>query len=50
MYNIIKVTGVQQSDSQFLKFIFHLQLLQNAGYIVCVVQCILVAYFFYIYF
>ena len=30
---------------QFLKVTLHLQLLQNIGYIPCVVQCILVTYF-----
>ena len=42
---IIYVTSVQYSDSQFLKIILHLQLLWNIGYIPCVVQYILVAYF-----
>ena len=37
MYNIIQVSGVQHSDSQFLKVMFHLQLLQNIGYIPCIV-------------
>ena len=37
--------GVQYSDSQFLKVILHLWLLWNIGYVPCVVQYILVAYF-----
>ena len=45
MYNIIYVSGVQHSDSQFLKVIQHLSLLQNTGYILCAVQYIFAASF-----
>ena len=45
MYNITYVPGVQYSDSQFLKVILHLKLLQNFGYIPYVVQYTLVVYF-----
>ena len=43
--HIIEVTGIQYSDSQFLKVMFHLQLLQHTGHIPCVTQFIFVAYF-----
>ena len=46
VYTVAEVTGVQCSHSQFLKVILHLQL-QNTGYIPCVEQYILVAYFIY---
>ena len=42
---ILYVSGVQHSDSQFLKIVLHLQLLQNNGYIPYAVQYILLAYF-----
>lgn len=37
MYNILYISDMQHNDSQFLKLLFHLQLLDSIGYIPCVV-------------
>lgn len=45
LYNIIQVIGVQEGDSQFLKVLLRLELLQNTGSIPHVVRSILAVYF-----
>ena len=42
LFTIMEVTGVQYSDSRFLRII-----LQNTGCIPCAVQYLVVAYLFY---
>lgn len=37
MYTVIEISGVQYSDSQFLKVIFHFIVIKNISYNPCVV-------------
>lgn len=45
-HNTVPVMGVQYTDSQFLKLMLHLQLLQNTGYFLYIAQYILVSLFY----